>query len=218
MHIHGYPVALGLLAFAVGAGLWHRGWVHRFAACMFVLAAFLLGIGIIPWQDALAGLTGTGTGAVALLIVAIFTGLGFWYELSHKREARHHHAHILAMACGTAVVMLVGNSARLLREASRSPGKTATALAQSVRGIRSGHAAAAMSHHQSLVILGAVAGGAVVLLIAGGKHERRKPAPARAPLAITSGRPAAHAPARRPAGNAPAPRTALPPAPNRRGR
>ena len=205
MHIYGYPVALGLLAFAIGAGLWHRGWVHRVAMGFFGLAAFLLAIGVTPWYDSLARLTSSGTGTVALLIAVIFAALGFWYEMTHKRRERRAVAHILPIVCGTALVLLIGNSARLLREASRSPGKTAAALAQSVRGIRSGHAAHAMSQHQSLVILGIACAAAVVLIVAGGKHERRSPARA-APLAIT-GRPA------------PGPaRTALEPPANRRGR
>jgi drug/metabolite transporter (DMT)-like permease len=207
MHIYGYPVAIGLLAFATGAGLWHRGWLHRVAMGFFGLAAFLLAIGVTPWYNALARLTSTGTGTVVLLIVVIFAVLGTWYEMTHKRRERRTATHILPVAIGTALVMLIGNSARLLREAARSPGRTATALAQSVRGIRSGHAAHAVSQHQSLLFLAVAIGIAVAMVVLGGRHERRRGGSARSPLAIAG----------RPAAEVPAPRTALPP-PNRRGR
>lgn len=188
-HIHGYPVAYGAVLSAIGLGLWHRRWLHRAAMVAFAFAAAFFVLGVVPLQDALAELTSTGPGLVVLLIVTVLFGAGFVYEMRNKRRDARHLAHICAGVTAVAVLLLIGNSARLLAEAARSPARAGAALSQSVHGISSGRAAHAVSSHQSLVDLGLAILAVAILALLARRHERRTPAK-RGPLAITSGRPA----------------------------
>lgn len=192
--IHGYPVAYGVVLFAAGLGLWHRKWLHRVAMVAFALAAAFLVLGFVPLLDALAKLTSTGPGLVGLLIIAMLFGAGTVYEVRNKRKDGRHLAHICAGVTAIAVLLVIGNSARLLAEAARSPARAGAALAQSVHGIQSGHAARAMNSHQSLVDLGLAVLAVVVLAFLARRHERKAPK-ARGQLAITSGRPPSGRPA-----------------------
>src|SRR5215472_8222351 len=120
MHINGYPVAYGVIMFTVGlvARTRFKGhWAHRAGMILFGTAAFLLTLGVIPWQQALATLTDSGAGLVGLLIVALFAAGGVWWESAHQHRERRLRAHVYAVAAGISVLVLIGNSARLLSEA-----------------------------------------------------------------------------------------------------
>ena len=58
MQIYGYPAGIGVLAVALGVALRlihpKSGWLHRASMVAFVAGAFLLALGVVPWQDALA--------------------------------------------------------------------------------------------------------------------------------------------------------------------
>lgn len=202
MHIYGYPVALGVLAVAAGiaARLVHHksGWLHRATMVLFVVGASLLALGVIPWQDALARLTASGTGIVVALVVGLFAAAGFVYEIAHKHKDRRLRSHLYAWVAGSASIALVAQSARLFAEAARSPGKTASALSQSVRSISTGHAAHATSTHQAVVIVAfAVAAGLGLLAFISKLTPAAKTPGRAAPRAITAGRPALPPPARK---------------------
>jgi hypothetical protein len=194
--IYGYPVAYGVIAFAAGLGLWHycskSAIAHRAAMVAFGLAFAFFAIGVIPFQDALAGLTSTGTGLVVLVVVFLLAVAATAYELRHKRKDKRLYAHACAGVAFIAMVMIIGNGVRLLSEAARSPARSATALAQSVHGIQSGAAAHAQSSHQSMADVGLAIAALAVLVVLGRRHERKRSAPAsRGQLAITGGRPGA---------------------------
>jgi hypothetical protein len=180
MHIdiHGYPVAAGVICFVAGALLWRYKRFHRLSGLGFGLGAVLLAIGVVPWLDALAALTASGTGSVVLLVIDFVAGTGFVFEVLMKHQHHRLRTPVLTIAFGTSLVVTIGTAARLLREAARSPGKTTAALSQSVTQIRDGQAAHAMDGHQALVIL-VIAAAVLVLLIAGAHRMEKRTGPAR---------------------------------------
>jgi hypothetical protein len=198
--IHGYPVALGAVCFVIGAVLWRYKKLHRISGIGFLLGAFFLAVGVIPWLDALAALTATGTGVVVLLIADVVSGFGTWYEVIKKHMHHRIRTPVLCVAFGTSVVVTIGSLSRLLHEAATSPAKTTAALSQTVAQIKSGSAAHAMSGHQPLVILGVAALVMIVLIAAASRMEKTS----------GSGRGTAAIPGRRPVTGRPAARTALP--------
>jgi len=147
---------------------------------------------VLPLQNALATLTGTGAGLVTLLIAGFFCFVGFWFEMRHHHGARRARGHVYGTITGISAVMVLLNGARLLKDAATSPGKTATALAQSVNRVSSGHAAHAMTARRALEIVGvALAALAAVLVMA----AKRDPKPKNqgqngGPRAIAAGPPA----------------------------
>jgi hypothetical protein len=171
LHIHGYPVAMGLLAFMFGAMTWRYRKLHRLSAIGFGLGAFFLAIGVVPWLDALSGLVDSGTGLTVLAIIDLVAGLGFWYEAVQKHMHHRIRTPVTALTFGTALMLTIGNLGRLLTQAARSAGKTARALSQSVHQIKSGQAAHAMPQHQGLVVLAAGAGILMLLIVLGHRHE-----------------------------------------------
>lgn len=211
MHIPGYgvPAGIGVLLIAGAATLrYHHGrtprtggragdWLrkvslaHRVSMIAFLAGAAFLALGVLPWQDALATLTGTGEGQIAVLAVAFFAALGFWYEMRHHHEHKRARAHVYGVITGTSLVTLILNGARLLHEAATSPRSTARALAQSVNRVSSGHAAHAMTQRHALEIVGiALAVLAAVLVLAGKRERGGRKGPGSAnsgPRAITAG-------------------------------
>jgi hypothetical protein len=194
MQIHGYPFAYGVIAFALGLGLWHKKWLHRVAMVLFAAASVLFVLGIVPLQDALAHLTSTDVGLVVLVIVTALAGLAFAVEIRSGRKDSRHLAHICAGITAISGILVFANLARLGREAARSPREAGHALAQTVRGIQTGQAAHAVDSHQALVDLGLAALAVFVLAMLARRREKKTPAK-RAPLAITSGRPPSGRPA-----------------------
>jgi hypothetical protein len=176
IHIHGYPTALGAISFAVGAILWRYKKLHRWSGLGFALGAFFLAIGVIPWLDALATLTGSGTGTVVLLIIDVISFAGIIFEVILKHQHHRIRTPVLAVTGGTCLVVTLGILGRLLTEAERSPGKTTAALSQSVAQIRSGQATHAMQGHQALVILFVAAVILISLMVIAHKAEKKTPA------------------------------------------
>lgn len=213
--IDGYAVAYGVIAIAAGVLIWMPKWhirlLHPVSMVAFLVGGIYLTIGVHPWLDALARLTSSGPGIVGMLIVAGFGAAVFLYEIFHghkddgkagsKGSRKGDRARAFALAgagvFGVAVILVVANAGRLLREATHSPARTGHALAQTVRGITSGRAAHAQTLHQAVIIVALVIAGIIVAAVLMRKHERQHAAPAqRKQLAITSGRPAGIAAAR----------------------
>jgi hypothetical protein len=182
IHINGYAVALGAVCFVIGAVLWRYKKLHRLSGLGFFLGAAFLVIGVVPWLDALAALTASGTGLVILLLVDVVGGFGFWFEALRKHQYHRIRTPVLTIAFGTAIVVTYGSLARVLHEATISPGKTTHALAQSVAQIRDGAAAHSMPGHEALVVLLAAAGMLVILIVLAGRMEKGS-GPARGAIA-----------------------------------
>jgi hypothetical protein len=176
MHITtvGSVAAYGLIAFFAGIMLWRYKKGHRFQAIFLGLAAALFAISVVPWTDALASLTSSGTGLAVLVIVMIVSGFGFWFEAIRKHMHHRIRTPVLAITFGTALVLTIGNAARLVKEAATSPGKTTAALAHAESQIRSGHAAALMPHQQALTYLAIAAGVVILLIVLAARMEKGK--------------------------------------------
>ena len=187
--IHGYPVALGAIAFVTGAVLWRYKKLHRLSAIGFGLGAFFLAVGVVPWLEALASLTASGTGITVLILVDIVSGFGAWYEAVCKHMHHRIRTPVLMVAFGTAVVLTIGSASRLLREAATSPGKSSAAVGRAISQIQSGHAAHAVPSHHALMIL-LLACAALVLLIVMAHRMEKGSSKSAGPAAIRGGRPA----------------------------
>lgn len=153
MHIYGYPVAiaavLGAAAFMLKA---YRRWSWLTHLLIFG-ALFCATIGVTIWLDALAGLVGTGPGVVVLFILLLLSGGAFAYEVLMRHMHHPVRTPIVAGVFGPTLAISIGESARLLSRAAKSPAGTAKALASSMSQIRSGHAAAAVAPHQRIVVV-----------------------------------------------------------------
>lgn len=148
---------------AAGILFWTYRKGKRIIAWLLAIPAFLLAATVTPWRDALATLTSTKTGLLVLVGIFIVSAIAFWFEAIHG----HMHHHITSAVAGiffaTSAVMVIGHLPRLLRLLSKSPGKTARALALTQQQISSGHAAKHMTQHSALMILLAVLGGLLLL-------------------------------------------------------
>jgi hypothetical protein len=186
---YGLPAGIGALLIAAAAilryhhhrtpgtkgkaGEWLRkiSLSHRVSMVLFLAGAGFLALGVLPWQNALATLAGTGAGLIVMLAVALFAALGFWLEIRHHHASKRARAHVYAVIAGSSLVMLILNGARLLREAARSPRSTVRALSQSVHRVSSGHAAHSMTTKSALEIVAAVLVALALVLVLVGKHE-----------------------------------------------
>lgn len=85
----GAPLGTGLVLAALAVALWHHEhhW-QRFTAWLFAASAACLTVAIPPLFDSLASLTATQSGMAAFLIVAGFTGTGFYLQAvrTHRRS------------------------------------------------------------------------------------------------------------------------------------
>lgn len=204
--MHGYPVAAGAILGLIGMRLWHYHRMPRVQAALFAASAFLLTVGVTLWLDALAGLTGTGTGLTVLIVVLALGGLGAWFEVVHKHK---HHRVLTPLICvvfGVAGVLGIALWQEIVRKSVKTSAKTGQALTQAITQIHSGNAGASMGRGEREEILLAGAGVLAFLVVLGFRHEKGKkgssgggssPAPARrgravgrgsAPRAITSGK------------------------------
>ncbi len=245
MHIpiDGYAVAYGVIAIAIGVLIWMPRWhirvLHPVSMVAVLIGFVYLTIGVRPWLDALARLTSSGPGFVGLLIVAAFGAAVFLYEITrsrrddggkgdgkdggnggrkgdHKDDRARAYALAGAGIFGAAMIVVIANAGKLLREATHSPARTGHALAQTVHGITSGRAAHAQTLRQAVIIVVVALAGVAVLASAMRRHERRHVAPParRERQAITSGPSPSGTSGRSPSGTPGRPEI---PAPSRRG-
>lgn len=152
MHIYGYPVAiavvLGAAAFALKA--YRRlSWLTHL---LIFGSLFCATIGVTIWLDALAGLVGTGPGVVILYLVLLLSGAGFLFEVLLRHMHHPVRTPVIAGVFGPTLAIAIGESARLLSRAARSPGRTAKAMGSAMSQIKSGQAAAAVAPHQRIVV------------------------------------------------------------------
>lgn len=201
--MHGYPVAAGAIIGFLALRLWHYHKMPRITAWLFGISAFLLTVGVTVWLDALAGLTGTGTGLTVLAAVLLIGGISWYFEGVRKHKHHRIWTPVLGIVFGTAVVLGFALWPRILHKAGKTSGKTGEALSQAITQIHTGHAAAAVSGGQQRTVLLMGVAALVVLIVLALRHERSKgkggtsvPAssgrPARSsgrrPAAITSGK------------------------------
>ena len=152
MHIYGYPVAiavvLGAAAFALKA--YRRlSWLTHL---LIFGSLFCATIGVTIWLDALAGLVGTGPGVVILYLVLLLSGAGFLFEVLLRHMHHPVRTPVIAGVFGPTLAIAIGESARLLSRAAKSPGRTAQRMGSAMSQIKSGQAAAAVAPHQRIVV------------------------------------------------------------------
>ena len=171
MHIHvlGYPVAVAIV---LGAGAFALRGYRRMAGLVHLLifgALFCATIGVTVWLDALAGLVSSGVGTLVLLVLLLLSGAGFTFEVILRHMHHQVRTPVISGVFAITLALALGESARLLSRAARSPGKTASALGTAMGRIRSGQAAAAVAPHQRIVVL--VIGIAVLAAFFYGLHH-----------------------------------------------
>ena len=159
MHIYGYPVALAIVFCAVAFVLKAYKLPGRLGALLAGLTNYLIfgalfcaTLGVTIWLDALAGLVGTGPGVVILYLVLLLSGAGFLFEVLLRHMHHPVRTPVIAGVFGPTLAIAIGESARLLSRAARSPGRTAKAMGSAMSQIKSGQAAAAVAPHQRIVV------------------------------------------------------------------
>ena len=151
-HIAGYPVALAVVFGATALTLRAYKRLPWLTHVLIFGSLFFGTIGVTIWLDALAGLVGTGPGVVILYLVLLLSGAGFIFEVLMRHMHHPVRTPVIAGVFGPTLAIAIGESARLLSRAAKSPGKTAHALASSMGQIRSGQAAAAVAPHQRIIV------------------------------------------------------------------
>lgn len=188
--IYTVPLAAGIVTGLIALGLWAYRKLPRAQAALFCVACFTLTVAIVPWLDALAGLSASPAGLTILTGAVILGAVCTWFEVVRKHKHHPVRTPVIAGTFGVALVLAYADGAALISNLGRSTRMTGTALSVAVDRIRDGKAARAVAPDHRMLILAIGIGIIVALVIIALKFESGKKRPGRpgAGTRRTSGR------------------------------
>lgn len=166
--IAGYPFGLAVVSFAVAYAL--RGYRKLQGAVHGLIFAgvFLGTISVTVWLDTLAAFVSSTVGTIVLLVFLIGGGIMFTFEVVLRHMHHPVRTPVISAVFGITLAIAIGDSARLIARAAKSPAKTAQAFGAAVTRIQSGKAATAVPPGHRLMIL--VSGLVIIAVILIGLH------------------------------------------------